>query len=138
MNYRFKKSYLIDEDEIDNFINERILSTSHFSEIIEIYNDGNDALRIIEDLCKNNNIDELPEFIFLDLNMPVISGTEFLEEFEKIGEKYEFLRPSTRIVILSSSINPNDFGKVSSSKYVLKYINKPLIPAYLDALVHYL
>ncbi len=62
-----------------------------------------------------------PDLIFLDINMPVMNGFEFLAEVQK-----EKLCPNAKIVMLSSSINPSDKQKSESFPQVIDYIIKPL------------
>ncbi len=76
--------------------------------------------------------DKLPQFIFLDLNMPVKDGFGFLEDFEKLDE--EVRKNYAKVIVLSSSISPEDINKASTNPFVYKYINKPLSDKYLEAI----
>ena len=87
--------------------------------------DGAEALEYIE---KNP---PPPSLIFLDLNMPVMDGFGFLEEFEKLDET---VRNHCHVVVLSSSISAEDINRASTNPYVTRYVNKPLSEKYLDAI----
>ena len=78
-----------------------------------------------------SNIDELqndlslvPVFIFLDLNMPLINGFQFIEIYEKLST---YIRTNCKIVILTSSLNKNDETKFANNKNVIAFLHKPLL-----------
>jgi CheY-like chemotaxis protein len=73
----------------------------------------------------------LPEVIFLDIDMPLMDGFQFLDEFEKLGSN---TKEKCKIVMLTSSINPQDVNKSKNYLYVKKYINKPLSQENLENL----
>ncbi len=73
--------------------------------------------------------DNIPEIIFLDINMPVMNGWDFLEEFEKIKNSF---KPLPRIFILSSTVDPEDYRKAKSFSTVADFISKPLMKEFLD------
>ena len=125
---RYGNVLLIDDNEIDNFINERMITSSHFAEKVEVKNSADAALDFLRSLKADSII---PEVIFLDLNMPVKDGFQFLAEFDQLPE---FIRSSSKIVVLSSSISPEDINKASTNPYVIKYVNKPLSDKYLEAI----
>ena len=125
---RYSTVLLIDDNEIDNFINERMITSSRFSDKVEVKNSADAALNFLRGLKEG---DTIPEIIFLDLNMPVKDGFAFLAEFDQMPE---FIRANAKIVVLSSSISPDDINKASTNPYVIKYVNKPLSDKYLDAI----
>lgn len=126
--YKFERVLLIDDNDIDNFINERMISTSNFSKQVTVKNSAESAL---DYLRKNADSKEmLPQVIFLDLNMPVMDGFGFLEEYAKLSES---IRSFCKVIVLSSSISPEDINRSSTNPYVVKYLNKPLSEKYLEA-----
>jgi CRISPR-associated protein Cas8b1/Cst1 subtype I-B len=127
-NSRYRKVLLIDDNEIDNFINERMITSSGFSTEVTVKNSADAALDFLKSL---NSKEEYPEIIFLDLNMPVKDGFEFLIEYETISDD---IKTYSKIVVLSSSISPEDINKASTNTHVFKYVNKPLSEKYLDAI----
>jgi len=126
---KFKKVLLIDDNDIDNFINERMITTSNFSEKVVVKNSAEGALDFLRSSA--SDVNALPEVIFLDLNMPVMDGFGFLEEFEKLDE---LVRNHCHVVVLSSSISAEDINRASTNPYVTRYVNKPLSEKYLDAI----
>ena len=127
-NYKFDSVLLVDDNDIDNFINERMITTNQFSPKVIVKNSGESALQFLRDNAAN---EDLPRVIFLDLNMPVMDGFAFLDEYEKMPENVKI---KTKIIVLSSSISPEDINRASTNPHVVKYVNKPLNERYLEAI----
>jgi CheY-like chemotaxis protein len=127
---RYNTVMLIDEDQIDNFINERMITSTNFAENVIVKPSAMEGLEYLRDILENNKT--LPELIFLDLNMPVMNGFGFLEEFDHIVKQFPHLKEDCKIIVLSSSISAADIDRASTNPYVRKYLNKPLSQKYLD------
>ncbi|MBL7914836.1 MAG: response regulator [Bacteroidia bacterium] len=125
---KFRNVLLVDDNEIDNFINERIIVSSKFAGEVIVRNSADGALNFLREVATDE--EKIPQFIFLDLNMPVKDGFGFLEDFEKLDAK---IRQKAKVIVLSSSISPEDINRASTNQYVYKYINKPLSEKYLEA-----
>lgn len=121
------KAMLIDDSEIDLFIHRRFLELCNFSKELITYRSAESALEWL----KNLNGDAAPEFIFLDLNMPVVDGFSFLNHFNALPEK---IRSRSRIVVLTSSNSTTDREQVFLYKNVIKMITKPIRQADIEAL----
>lgn len=120
---------LIDEDEIDNIINQKIIESNNFSEKVMVFQTGTEALDFLRSNAKV--AENLPDLIFLDINMPIMDGFQFLEEFEKLEAP---ILNKSKIIMLSSSISPRDIDRAASNRFVKKYLNKPLNSRYLQAI----
>ncbi len=121
---------IIDDDPIFIYGTKRIMKEVNFSETILEYNNGQEAL---EELSQRSQAKEfMPEVIFLDLNMPIMNGWEFLEEFKKLPIPNE---KRIIIYIVSSSVDPRDLERVKDFKQVDKYILKPITPNDLEAVL---
>ena len=117
---------LVDDNETDNFISKRIIEITKFASRIEVKNSGKSALDYLND--NQDNPDDLPNLIFLDINMPIVDGFVFLYEFEKFNYT---IRDKCKVIILSSSDNKRDIDKIVNNDHVIKFITKPLTEASL-------
>ncbi|MFN3916379.1 MAG: response regulator [Flavobacteriales bacterium] len=116
---------LIDDNEIDNFINEKIISGCLFSNVVYVNTSTRSAIEFLKNISVNKTLREghLPEYIFLDINMPILDGFQFLEEFKSLEKT---LVDSIKIVMLTSSINPNDLERSKLYSFVKAFLHKPL------------
>lgn len=126
MENMFDLVLLVDDNDTDNFISKRIIEITKFAKRVEVKNSGKSALEYLE--REQNNPENLPEVIFLDINMPIVDGFVFLFEFEMFAET---LKNKCRIVILSSSDNKRDIEKIVDNEYVIKFVTKPLTESLL-------
>ncbi|MBN9483406.1 MAG: hypothetical protein BGO70_13065 [Bacteroidetes bacterium 43-93] len=109
---------VIDDTEIDRYIAERMMTRHTFATHIIKMGSGADALNYLQ--ASGN---KLPQMIFLDINMPGMNGFEFLEQYESLSDD---VKQQTVIIMLTSSINPEDIANASRSPYVKHFVNKPL------------
>lgn len=124
---------LIDDSEIDNFINQKMMEGCHFADRIYVHTSGKSAIEFLKNLEKMGNDAEklTPRIIFLDINMPIMDGFQFMEEYEKLSPE---LKKNTRVVMLTTSVNPRDIERAKNLKNVSQYINKPLSNSLLASL----
>ena len=111
------KTVLIDDSDIDLFIQKRFLEVYNFSEELVMYNSANEALNALKSDAAP------PDVIFLDLNMPDSDGFTFLTHFNTLPEN---VTQKSRIVVLTSSESNIDRDFVLSFDPVVHYITKPL------------
>ncbi|SKB59101.1 Response regulator receiver domain-containing protein [Parapedobacter luteus] len=90
-----------------------------------------DALAYLEN-CKSAP-ESLPDLIFLDINMPQMSGFDLLGEYQKLPEE---IQKRCIIVMLSSSLHPEDRQRAMESPFVHKFISKPISASKLAELRH--
>ncbi|MEX2574628.1 MAG: response regulator [Balneolaceae bacterium] len=121
-----------DDHLLQLFFNVLVEQADFAEEIIPVFN-GREALSYYKDLLNSAEepATDSPDLIFLDLNMPVMGGLEFLNEFEKQFLDYF---PMTGIVILTSSADPAEMENVKQRPMVLDYLAKPLSYGMLDDL----
>lgn len=111
--------FVVDDDPLYKMIARRLFNDFAGDVEIKLFDNGEDALNGFKNLEEN----QLPSIIMLDIEMPVMDGWEFLEEFCKIpAEK----RKNTRICIVTSSISNGDIEKAGTFPEIVDYIPKPL------------
>jgi len=122
---KFTTVMLIDDNEIDNLINQKMIEAAVITEHIFTHSGAKSAIEFLKNAEKivkfSANI--LPEVIFLDIDMPLMDGFQFLDQFEKLSAE---TKKYCKIVMLTSSINPQDLNKSKGYVYVRKFLNKPL------------
>jgi CheY-like chemotaxis protein len=112
----FDTIFLVDDDPINNLINKRLLGKVGISDRIEEFLGGKEALENINELNPNDSL-----LIFLDINMPVLNGWEFLDNYLQ-----NYPERDDKIVILSSSIDFQDRQRASEYSIVSGFLEKPL------------
>lgn len=127
--------FCIDDDQITLTLCGLVIKKAAFAHEVLVAKNGKEGLAFFSEYFanrKNNNSqDEAPLIIFLDLNMPVMNGWDFLEDYLM---KYSDRIPETKVVILSSTVNPEDFSRSNQYEIVIDFINKPLTIDGLDEL----
>ena len=120
---------LIDDNEIDNLINQKMIEASGICENIFTHTSAKAAIEFLKNIQKlpQKEVNFLPEVIFLDIDMPLMDGFQFLDEFSKLSEN---VTGYCKVVMLTSSINPQDLNQARENEFVQQYLNKPLTHRY--------
>lgn len=113
---QFDSIFLVDDDPINNLINKRLLSKTGLSQNIREFLGGEDALLLLKEVPDKDHL-----LIFLDINMPVLNGWEFLNKYLE-----NFPTRNDRIIILSSSIDFQDRQRAQEYHIVAGFLEKPL------------
>ncbi len=130
MSTKLENIVLIDDSGADNYYHQMIIEKANTCKTVTAYNLASKALNNIEDAIKQKQ--KLPELIFLDINMPIIDGWDFLKRYEEIVP--QDLR-QTVIIILSTSVNPSDHDRAAAHPSVAAYCSKPLSATKLQDIV---
>jgi len=112
---------LIDDDEPTNFLNKMTLEQSGCASHIRIAQGGQEALDYLERCGLDDS--PRPDLIFLDINMPAMDGWEFLEKYKLLpgGQKADIV-----LIMLTTSLNPDDEARTRTYPEVSGFENKPL------------
>ncbi|MBC5772683.1 response regulator [Pontibacter sp. KCTC 32443] len=113
------RAFIIDDDEISIFLTSVMLETELFARHIESFDNAKDALIQL----RNSNNELLPQVIFLDLNMPVLSGWEFLDALTENEERY---KDKCSVFILTSSVDEQEKELAKQYRLVTGFLQKPL------------
>jgi CheY-like chemotaxis protein len=121
-NNRAVSVLLVDDDEINNFISIKLIKKALLNTEIMACLNGKFAIEQLLEIQKKDP-NKLPDYILLDINMPIMNGWEFLDEYKKLN-----IDPlgKSKIFIISSSVFSNDINKARSYPLVKDFISKPL------------
>ncbi|NVK75256.1 MAG: response regulator [Oceanospirillaceae bacterium] len=112
---------LIDDDKVYQYTASKSIEASSVVKRVLVFDDGEQAYTyLVDNLTLREN---LPDIIFLDINMPYMDGWEFMEEFIKLKPKLS--KPIT-IYMVSSSLQEEDINKAKSLENISEYIIKPI------------
>ena len=112
---------IIEDDEVSSVLLQFLIEDVLVPQLITIKSDGEEALTYLEERKKTSNI--FPQLIFLDLNMPNLSGYEFVDLYEA---KFSRLFPDTRLVVLTSSMREKDRKIAEQHPSISRFFHKPL------------
>jgi CheY-like chemotaxis protein len=118
-----KTILFVDDDEISNFVSVKTIEDADIAENIVSVTSAQEALEMINKGLEEDQHNNIPDLIFLDINMPVMSGWDFLEEYRKIKST---IKKRVVIIILTSSVYQQDKEKASTYQEVDDYTLKPL------------
>ncbi len=121
---------IIDDDHIFIYGAKRLIQETSFCDELLVYENGQDALEELKERLDNKL--ELPGIIFLDLNMPMMTGWEFLDAYLQIESKAP---GQTRVYIISSSVDPQDLLKINDYEQIRDYILKPVTAEDLEKII---
>jgi len=110
---------VIEDNPVNVFWMETIMDDINFCDELLIYHDGNEAIKALKPMIESGV--KLPGIIFLDLNMPIMDGWQFLDEFTLIP-----IKEIVTIYIVTSSIDPTDEVRASHYEKVSNFIVKPI------------
>lgn len=112
---------LVDDDQIFQLTASRTIKSTQLTDRILQFENGEDALEFLK--INSGNADLLPDYIFLDINMPIVDGWMFLEDYTHLKTK---LSKNILIYMVSSSIDPRDMTRAKQNQEIRQYIIKPV------------
>lgn len=126
---------LIDDDEPTNFLSSMIIEEANCAEHIQIEDSGDRAINYLANSKKsgyNSKQYPWPGLIFLDINMPAMNGWEFLDKYKELEKDHQY---NVVIVMLTTSLNPNDKTKATDIPFLTDFKHKPLTKEILDEIM---
>ncbi len=120
----------IDDDAITMMLCRKVIAKATFAKHTDFANNGEEALHYFDNLIMHEAKD-FPELILLDLNMPVMGGWEFLDNF---SSTYARFFTETKVIVLSSTIDPRDVQKSRTYPMVIDFMSKPITVEMLEKL----
>lgn len=125
---------LVDDNPADNEFHKIIIKEADVCNYVKVATNGRKALDYIIKSGEPGQSEEFPkpDLIYLDINMPGMNGFEFLEEYHKLDEK---LKSKILIIMLTTSLNPDDQKRTTDIKEVSNFQNKPLTVEMLQEVV---
>ena len=124
---------LVDDDAIFHLIFKKIFKFHDICDDVETVNNGSEAIQRLTQIEQEQN--NFLKAILVDLNMPIMNGWEFLDEFEK---KLKFKFPNVDIWMVTSSINPEDQEKAESYSFINGFIQKPFTKPDIETFKQYI
>lgn len=118
---------LVDDDRHDNFFHQRVIESTGVCEEVRIAKSGLDAIEYLKRAALQEVA--MPDLIFLDINMPKMNGWEFVEAYGRLDFPQQ-----TKIVMLTTSLNPEEKAKANHNPLIQKFISKPLTAEILEEL----
>jgi CheY-like chemotaxis protein len=129
-----KSICIIDDDKVYTYMLKKMIQKLGNCQTVINYSNGLEALESIKKSIAENDTNVLPDIIFLDINMPVMNGWQFLEAYSEIQSK---ISKKIQIYQTSSSVNQADIDKSLGYHVVTKYIVKSMDINTLKSLVMY-
>ena len=126
---KFKRVLLIDDNTIDIYLTSRIITKYNFGQEIDQYTSPIKALQYLKE--NQNDINELPQIIFVDIYMPIMSGFEFMEEYDKLSS---VLKKHCKVYIVSSSVDDNDMKRANDDSNVVAFQVKIITKEFLSSI----
>ncbi|SNS86126.1 Response regulator receiver domain-containing protein [Ekhidna lutea] len=121
MKEKLDRILLVDDDDSTNFLHKTILGRLDCANHIDVCQNGKEAIEFLS--AKVDGEYPQPNVIFLDINMPIMNGWEFLEAYEKLipEQKGDLI-----IAMVTTSTNPADRQKAQDFNFVSTFMNKPM------------
>jgi len=119
---QLKTIWVVDDDPIFTFLTETQLNQLYNHLHIRSFANGDQAFKALKGAIDGN--EEMPDLILLDINMPVMDGWEFVDEYKELMGK---LKDNTFIFMVSSTIDINEIEMAKNHEDIKGFMSKPLV-----------
>jgi len=126
---------LIDDDEGTNFYNKFLIKETNIARNVAVAKNGKVALEFLTStgkFARNAPRYPRPDIIFLDINMPVMDGFEFMEAYEELPDNQ---KGNMVVVMLTTSLDQKDLSRAKEFGELKGFMNKPLTKNHLAAVL---
>lgn len=127
-----KSIFLIDDDPIFVHLTKKIINSTNCQYAISEFTDGEIAIHHLAEI--QDQMERLPDVIFLDLNMPVMDGWEFLNEYNELSSK---IKKNIALFIVTSSISPQEVERSKTYRTVTDFLIKPVARGKIVEIIDY-
>ena len=130
-----EKILCVDDEPITLMLCRKVIARASFAKEILVSNNGEKAVQYFKELAEKHKTDisfTYPRLVFLDLNMPIMNGWEFLEIYTKNG--YGDIFKEAKFIVLSSTIDPKDVEQTKRYSVVIDFLSKPITKEMLETL----
>ncbi len=114
---------VIDDDPLNNTICRLTIKKALGGVDVRTFTDATEGLKYIDTEYSAPDINNASTVLFLDINMPIMNGWEFLEQYECLNPN---VKSNIKVYILSSSVDDRDIEKANSNKNIVRYLAKPI------------
>jgi CheY-like chemotaxis protein len=125
------KFLLVDDNELTNLFHKKIIERSGYAGDIHVSLNGMEAINYLQGNGENKQLLP-PDLIFLDLNMPVMDGWEFIEKYENLPPEK---RAKSVVLIVTTSPHPEDKIRAARHNLITKYYTKPLSQEMINEII---
>jgi CheY-like chemotaxis protein len=132
---KLEKILCVDDDAITLMLCKKVIERISFAQEVVTAKNGEEAIVYFDELAQQHQSQgtaSYPKLTFLDLNMPVMNGWEFLDSYLKKG--YCEVFPDAEFIVLSSTIDPQDVEKTKVYPMVIDFLSKPITKEMLEEL----
>ncbi len=126
----YNKTLMIDDDSFLLELHQMLIEMAGLDKYFIVESEATEALEHLSNIHQNSQ--KLPEYILLDLNMPIMDGFEFLNQFQ---ERFAHTSINTKIIIVTSSTRYSDFKKAMDFPFVVDFKTKPLPDKFIETLI---
>jgi CheY-like chemotaxis protein len=127
---KFERIMVIDDNNIDRYITIHLIAKNNFGEKILEYSTAVEALKYLQE--NQNNISLLPQVIFVDIYMPVLSGFEFLTAYDGLSP---VLKNNCKVFVVSSTVSDDLEFVLFRDKNVVSFLRKPIDREFFDKMI---
>lgn len=127
---KFETVMIIDDNLVDLYIISRMITKNNFGKNVLHYTEAEEAMKYLQE--NQDNVSKLPQIIFVDIYMPLMSGFEFLEVYDTLSAT---LKNYCKTYVISSTIDNEDIARSSRNKNVVCFHVKPITKEFLDRII---